>query len=375
MSYKMSQLRTILLIGIIPAIAFTAMSQTLDGVIAAQKTVISQSLQAIYNNDQSQAMLLLTQLDKQVAGHPAVNLLRAIQMHWRWYPAQTDDKVRNELVVLLEKTASEANTLLDKSPDDAELMFTYFTAEAMLTRMAYYEHQTLKSVGYAKNAYAYLQKGRAFRRQYPDFYLSSGLYDYYREEYPELHPIYKPLVWFMRSGDKQKGLDQLILAIRQSLFSRVEATLYLTHILSDYENRASEALPYLQQLVSQYPNNPFFVARYAEVLLNAQRPGIAAPLIESLLENPQPIYKQLGLLLKARLRLSQGDLVEADGLARKLLQNPLKDEAYQAWTYAVRARVAAQTGQPKQARLFYKKVLDLAEYPILSKEAKKYLNE
>lgn len=355
MSFEMLQIHTVLLIGMGLTVAFTAIGQRLDGMIAAQKIGIAQALQAIYNKGQAQATQLLSQLEKRTAGHPAVNLLRAIQLHWKWYLAQTDDIVHNELVLLHEKTASDANRLLDKSPDEAALLFIYFTAESMLSRTAYYEHQTLKSVGYAKNAYAYLQKGRAYRRHYPDFYLSSGLYDYYREEYPELHPIYKLSVWFMRSGDKQKGLDQLVLAIRQSLFSRMEATLYLTHILTDYENRASEALPYLEQLVNQYPNNPFFGARYAEVLLNPQRPAIAALLIDSLLENPQPIYQQIGLLLKARLRFSQSAMTKTDGLAKKLLQNPLKDDAYQACTYAVRARVAAQTGQPKQARLFYKK--------------------
>jgi len=229
-------------------------------------------------------------------------------------------------------------------------------------------------VGYAKNAYSYLQKGRVYRQQYPDFSLSSGLYDYYREEYPELHPVYKPLVWFMQSGDKQNGLAQLVVASRQSLFSQVEATLYLTHILADYENRASDALPYLAQLAKLYPNNPFFVARYAEVLLQAGRLEQATPLIDSLVASRLPFYQQVGQLLKARLKLAQGALIEADALAQRVLQKPPKDEAYQAWAYTVLARVAAQTNQPKQARVFYKKVLDLAEYPILSSEAKHYLN-
>ncbi|WP_240699481.1 tetratricopeptide repeat protein [Spirosoma sordidisoli] len=309
----------------------------------------------------------------QTAHHPAVDLLRAVRLHWQWFPARTDDRLRGQLVSLLEKTADETQTQLDKRPDDPELIFTYFTTEAMLTRMAYFDHQTLKSVGYAKKAYSYLQKGRAYRQQYPDFSLSSGLYDYYREEYPELHPVYKPLVWFMRSGDKQNGLAQLGIASKQSLFSQVEATLYLTHILADYENRASEALPYLAQLTKQYPNNPFFVVRYAEVLLHAGRLTQAIPLIDSVLTIWQPFYRQIGLLLMARLKLAQGALTEADTLAQTALQKQPKDEAYQAWAYAVRARVAARTNQPQQARLFYKKVLDLAEYPILSTEAKQYL--
>lgn len=343
------------------------------GTMAAQQTLVRQTLQAIYDNNPGQADGLINQLDQQTAHHPAVDLLRAVRLHWQWFPARTDDRLRGQLVNLLEKTADETQTQLDKRPDDPELIFTYFTTEAMLTRMAYFDHQTLKSVGYAKKAYSYLQKGRAYRQQYPDFSLSSGLYDYYREEYPELHPVYKPLVWFMRSGDKQNGLAQLGIASKQSLFSQVEATLYLTHILADYENRALEALPYLAQLTKQCPNNPFFVVRYAEVLLHAGRLTQAIPLINSVLAIRQPFYRQIGLLLMARLKLAQGALTEADTLAQTALQKQPKDEAYQAWAYAVRARVAARTNQPQQARLFYKKVLDLAEYPILSTEAKQYL--
>ena len=341
--------------------------------MAAQQALVQQTLQAIYNNTPGRADELLNQLDGRTAHHPAVGLLRAVRLHWQWFPARTDDRLRSQLVNLLEKTADETQTQLNKRPDDPELIFTYFTSESMLARMAYYDHQTLKSVEHAKKAYNYLQQGRAYRQQFPDFSLSSGLYDYYREEYPELHPVYKPLVWFMRSGDKQNGLVQLAFASRQSLFSQVEATLYLTHILADYENHASEALPYLAQLTKQYPNNPFFAARYAEVLLHAGRLVQAAPLIESLAGSQLPFYQLLGQLLTARLKLAQGALPEADALAQTVLQKQPKDTMYQAWAYAVRARVAVQTNQPNQARVFYKKVLDLAEYPILSREAKQYL--
>lgn len=363
-----------LLIGllVLPTFLFAQGSGS-PGIMKTQQLLVSQTLDAIYNSNPAQAETLLTQLNTKTGGHPSVDLLRAIRLHWQWFPARTDDRLQTQLMNLLEKTASQTQALLDKRPDDPELMFTYYTAEAMLARMAFYDHQTLASVGHAKNAYAYLQKGRTFRQQYPDFYLSSGLYDYYREEYPELHPGYKPLVWLMRSGDKQKGLNQLTIAGRQSLFSRVEATLYLAHILADYENRSPEALPYLAQLVKQYPQNAFFAVRYAEVLLNGQRTELAEPLITGLLSNTQPIYQQLGLLLKARSRLIQGATAEADALAQKLLKNPPKDQAYQAWAYTVRARAAAQTNQPKQARVLYEKVLELAEYPILRNEAKAYL--
>ena len=58
----------------------------------------------------------------------------------------------------------------------------------------------------------------------PEFYYTTGLYNYYREQYPESHPGYKTVVWVLAGGDKEKGLQLLHKASKEALFTKTEAT-------------------------------------------------------------------------------------------------------------------------------------------------------
>lgn len=55
--------------------------------------------------------------------------------------------------------------------------------------------------------------------------------------------------------------------------------------------------------------------------------------------------------------------------AKAVVQSSVKDESVRAYAYLVLARAARLEGQNKQARQYYKQMLDLAEYPVLRNEA------
>ncbi len=138
-------------------------------------------------------------------------------------PARTDDKLKQRCLQQLELAAQKADDWQNaqsktKGSDRPEAMFLYFTAEAMLAKISHYEHEPFAAIRHAKNAYPYIQKGKAFQQQYPDFYLSTGLYNFYREVYPEIHPFYKTVAWVMTSGDKKLGMSQLQFATQKALF-------------------------------------------------------------------------------------------------------------------------------------------------------------
>jgi len=56
----------------------------------------------------------------------------------------------------------------------------------------------MKAVSYARKAYAFMKIGIKNTERQPEFLYSSGIYNYYRVAYPELHPIIKPLMVFSR---------------------------------------------------------------------------------------------------------------------------------------------------------------------------------
>lgn len=340
----------------------------------AGRVLLTAGLDQVYNNEFSAAEATFTQLDKLSPNHPAVDLLRGVSLFYQWFPARTKANLQQRCVRQLELAARKAEDWQQAQANQStaserpEAMFIYFTAEAMLAKINHYEHANLATIRYAKNAYPYIQRGKTYQAQYPDFYLSTGLYNFYREVYPEIHPVYKTVAWVMTAGNKTLGLQQLQLATQKALLVRTEALLYLTHLLVDYENRPHDALPYLTQLVIHYPDNPYWRYQYGEALLNAHQTDLVPPIIKHLAESKDPVFHQFGTLLNARYALATGQRPLARSLAETVLQSSLRDESARAYAYLVLARVARLGGQEKQARHYYKQMLELAEYPVLRNE-------
>lgn len=144
-------------------------------------------------------------------------------------------------------------------------------------------------------------------------------------------------------------------------------------MLTDYEKRPAEALPTLQSLLAQYPNNLYLRAKLIDVLLSAGRSAHAKLHMQPLLITTIPGYGGFGKLLQARYDLLTGQLAPAQAEASALLLAKPKDELLLAYANQVLAQVARQRGQTETARTYYKKVLDIAEYPLLRDEADAYL--
>ena len=340
----------------------------------AGRALLTTGLDEVYDNQFTAAEATFARLEKLAPGHPAVDLLRGVRLFYQWFPARTDATLKQHCLSQLELAARKADAwqkaqIKSDGTDKPEAMFVYFTAEAMLAKISHYEHEPLATIRHAKNAYPFIQKGRAFQQHYPDFYLSTGLYNFYREVYPQIHPFYKTVAWVMTAGDKKLGLSQLQIATRQALFVRTEAILYLTHLLTDYENKPATALPYLAQLTERYPDNPYWRYKYAEALLNAHQTDSIPNLIEQLMTAKEAVYQQMGTLLKARYALETGQRSVARKFAENVVRSSVREETVRAYAYLVLARVARQEGQDKQARQYERQMLEFAEFPVLRNEA------
>ena len=344
----------------------------------AGRSLLTAGLDQVYNLKFAAAETTFSRLSNLAPQHPAVDLLRGVSLFYQWFPARTSVALKRQCIQQLERAARKADdwqeTLKKSGKGEVtaqpEAMFIYFTAQAMLAKVSHYEHENLATIRYAKNAYPFIQKGKTFQQHYPDFYLSTGLYNFYREVYPEIHPFYKTVAWVMTAGNKQLGLNQLLMATRQALFVRTEAILYLTHLLTDYGNKPAEALPYLAQLMVRYPDNPFWRYKYAEALLNAHKTDSVPQLIREVMAADEPVFQQMGTLLKARYALEIGQRSAARALAMEVIQSSVKEETVRAYAYLVLARVARLDGQEKLARQYDKLLLEFAEYPVLRDEVR-----
>ncbi|WKN33332.1 hypothetical protein PZB74_08290 [Porifericola rhodea] len=343
--------------------------------------LIKQSLSYIYNTDVVQANQVNQKIEQKIPDHPAYFLLKALTIRAANTPVTHHTPEFEDLKNYLQKTYAEAEKILDK--DDMHPEANFF-AMASLGLLAMYENDEgnhLKAVGLAQEAYTNLKNGFELKEEYPEFYFSTGLYNYYRIKYPELHPVYRPFMLFFRSGDKQLGLEQLKKAHQESIFMGPESADYLTHIYLRYENRPKEALQYAQSLAAQYPDNLYFITNYLDVAISAKQYYQLDQQLQKLLNSKREYYQMTGNLFKALLLEKKEQDFSAAKIAYRaslaLAKNMDNEEAenYTSYAYAGLARIANQEKDYDQARAMYKKALDNAHYPPMQAEAKAYLDK
>ena len=235
----------------------------------------------------------------------------------------------------------------------------------------------MKAASEAKKAYDYVMAGFKYMNHNPEFYFSSGLYNYYIIRYPEDHPIVKPVVLFFKDGNREEGLRQMDIASKKGMFTRTESSFYLARIYLKHEQRYDKASSYLGNLVEKYPNNPIFLMKHTEALLLLGKYDEAQPFIEKLKKRNESFFSLVshtleGMYLEKQSRNDQA----AQRLYLTAIRQPRDEEytkEYQAFAYAGLARIAIRAGDKRKATEYYKIVSDLAEYKGTLKEAKNFL--
>ena len=311
--------------------------------------------------------------------YPAVPLLQALSVRAANYPLEPNSQAFEQMKKYLYQVIDQSEKILDQKEDHAEANFFMLSAYGLLAMYENEDGNQFKAVGQAKNAYSYLKKGFDLLDKYPDFYFSTGMYNYYRIKYPELHPFYKSFMWFFRDGDKALGLKQIDLAYQKSLFLSAESADYLTHIYLFYEDDPKKALSYARPLVQDYPQNLYFAVNYAHAALESGAfDGLDKP-IQRLIDSDKRYFQVVGNLFQGMLlekRDQQRDKAEAAYLRSLELNTGIAGEEaenYRSYAYAGLARIADQEKKFPQAKSLYKKAQDAAQYPPVKREAEAYL--
>ena len=118
-----------------------------------------------------------------------------------------------------------------EDPDlEDEAIFYSLASAGMLAELYTEEGVSMKVLKQAMKAYHYLKMGFTRTDAFPDFHYSNGLYDYYREKYPEIRPFYKSFVWLFPEGNKERGIENLKTCMNEGIFTKQMAILYLFHI-------------------------------------------------------------------------------------------------------------------------------------------------
>ena len=339
---------------------------------------VRQGIEYIYNQQFDQATVIINKLESRLQGSAIPDLMKALKLYWMYNPIYLQKDRLAQYQNHLEKAFQRSESVLKLDPGNPEAIFLAMAAQGLLAESYAESGRSFKAVGAAKKAYNYIKMGRDKTDELKEFYLSTGLYNYYREYYPETFPIYKPFMSFFMKGDKQKGIQQLEKAAREASVSHVIAKYYLSYIYMRYEYVPTKALRQARNLYETYPNNLPFSAIYLESLIINQRYQEAQVVAKKLQRQNSPylsIYGDLfmGVIYEKHLNRPQ----DAEAMYKKTIamndKHDMEREYLMTLAYLGLGRLHQDKGDTK-ARSYFKEALSRASTKQLKKEAKSYLN-
>ncbi len=338
---------------------------------------INRTLDLIYNFEFDEAYLEIDTLENQLGDHPTNHFLRSMILYWRDRPFKDNSDPYLEYKKELETAIELAVPFQENENLREEGEFYTMAGYGLLVDLYNGVGHRMKAVGAAKKAYNSLKEGFELMEKFPDFYFSTGLYNYYREKFPELHPFYKTFLWVFVNGNMELGLEQVKIASIEGVFMQREALIYLFHIYLRYENRPDLALPYTQILINRFPGNYRFKCLFIESMIYNKNDSISRAMINSLINHNDIFYQLAGNLFSGLIAEQQNKIEAARYYLRIALEKYEEmgrdDGHYLSMIYTGMARIALDQNDVENARKYYKLALKADPYVPVKTEAEDFL--
>ncbi len=336
------------------------------------KAKITLALAKTYNFEFAEADKIIAQIKVKYPQNPCAYTLAYMKLYLQYAPINTNKIVQKEYLSLVQKSFELAELQLKKNPNDIEGTFFILSALGNLAAWHADNNEMMKAVNLARQAFPYMKKGMKLTEVQSDFLFTTGLYNYYIEQYPEDHPIVKPFMVFFSDGSKKTGLAQLEKCFKYSLFTSSEAAYYAIYIYMKHENKPEKALQLVESLLAKYPNNTMYLSRKAEAILALNQTTDIPQIIQKLNQAGGGIYPIMADYFEGK----QAEMKNNNILAAQKYNEVIKAKMdvrytkdYVSMAYLGLAQIALETKKYDSCKLFLKKVDELAEYISVKKQA------
>lgn len=243
---------------------------------------IKSGLHYTYSTDFDKTRTILSGLNKEIPGHPVIYFMDALLIYWENYPLTPEHPLSESFIEKLEQTTARGKSMLEKDSSSLEGLFFDLFARALYSEYWADNGKPGKVFPYLNSMYHQTLKGMTLQDRFKEFYFTSGLYNYYMEAYPEKHPAYKPIKVLFKAGNKEKGLEMLIHCAENSIYVKNEARSFLSFIYMNYESDPAKASEYAADLYREFPRNPLYAGKYAEILIFNKKYPVAEIIVNNL---------------------------------------------------------------------------------------------
>jgi tetratricopeptide (TPR) repeat protein len=321
----------------------------------------------IYNLQFTEAKDIYRKISAAYPAHPMTYLYRGMITYWENYPLIPTSPARKSF----EKDMRYAIELCEKEPhpkDAAEYLISNLGGRGMLLLFYADNELSMEVFSIASSTYQYIKESFNHTNSYADFYFFTGLYNYYREAYPEAHPVYKPLTILFPKGDREKGLKELQIAAKNAIVLKAEAYSFLSGIYISFEKNFQQASQYSKALNELYPHNLQYMVVYAKNLLLAKRYNEAESMIRSSCTKSNNAFfqAQLSILSGILYEKKYNDLKQAKTLYTKGITDiapfGVFGNEFAAYGYFGLSRISETNGDKHYKRVYRKQAMDMADF-------------
>jgi hypothetical protein len=329
--------------------------------------LVSRDIDLIYNMQFNEAREVYRKIAAVYPNHPVVFLLHGMISYWENFPLLDNSPAKEsfendlkECIRLSEKPAAHEN--------EAELILSDLCGRGFLLLFYSGNNLVMEVIPVASGMYKYLMRSFNFTSACADLYYYTGVYNYYRDAYPKIYPVYKPLALLFPQGNMQTGLQHLQIAATNSIVMKAEAEILLAYIYIYFENDFNKALEYSMLLHRQFPDNTEFTSILLRNLLLLKRYDAAEKIIKSVSEG------SANLFIQAQLDIYTGIIREKRDFdyktARELYNKGIRNisgfgafgEQYASYGYFGLSRISASEGEKHASQMFRKEALRLADF-------------
>jgi len=227
--------------------------------------LIKRDIDCIYNGKNREAEALTKKVQQAFPGHPVVYLLKGMKIYWENYPLLPTSPARASF----EESLRRCLELSDKKQnhDEAEYLLANLCSRGFLLLFYTDNNLNLEVFPLVSGTYQRIMAAFKYTSVSSDFYYFTGIFNYYREVYPEVYPVYKPLAILFPRGSRIEGVKQLREAARNSIMLKGEALIFLSEVFANYESNFEQAIFYSRVLHELYPGNMAYEEEYIKNLL------------------------------------------------------------------------------------------------------------
>jgi len=354
------------------ALAILTYSTTLQAQILRDSTtigIITRGMHDIYNIEFKEAGKAYDALSQLYPGHPVLHLFNGMKIYWENFPMLSTSGARSAFEKEMRKCIELSDIDNCPSPEyEAEYLLSNICARGLL--LLFYSDNDLSGevIPLVTSSYRPLMRCFNFTSVCPDFYYFTGIYNYYREAYPIVYPVYKTVAFMFPSGNIETGLQQLDTCGKHSMALRAEAISILSWIKLNFETNFPEALPYSKLLAVHYPSNPLYRVYYIKNLLLLKQYDEAEMVIRTTGKSDANQF------YRAALNIFNGIIQEKkynnNELAMNLYQKGINEisvfgaygNEYAAYGYFGLSRICEESADNHERRMNHRKAMDLVDF-------------